>query len=300
MENQQHTQCPSCKSKNLSALHGFYPEMLLKCGGYGLIFDQRIPSQLTLSQHYATYSYSRRKTVSIGTQYSFTQLLKQFEPYRKTNNILDVGCGQGDFLIAAKQKGWNVYGSEYSPAAVKLCEDAGITMHQGEYSPQVFGEKEFDIVTSFEVLEHTYEPHSLLSASLANLRTNGLFYITTPNFNSLLRHLEKNQFRVLGYPEHLALYTPTSLKKLLSQYPLNQQKILTTGIDISRLKTAISPPKITTSEEIKFNPQENMRNNETIREALTNGKAKYIKVVINQLLTMVGKGDTLKAFYTKA
>ena len=299
MEGRLHTECISCESKKLSGIVKYRPQMLMRCGDCGLVFDQRIPSELELSRHYSTYSYSQRKSVSVGTQLSFNELLDRFERFRSTNNILDVGCGQGDFLIAAKNRGWNIYGSEYSPAAVNLCEKAGIVMHQGEYRTGVFGDIVFDLVTSFEVLEHTNSPHDLVSASLSHLRCGGLFYLTTPNYNSVLRYLEGPKFKILGYPEHLALYTPASIVSLLGRYPLEREQLLTTGIDISRLKSSIASKARDTNSRSTFNPQDSRRANEAIRETLATGKGRVLKRAVNRILTLIGAGDTLKAFYVK-
>jgi 2-polyprenyl-3-methyl-5-hydroxy-6-metoxy-1,4-benzoquinol methylase len=298
MNDKHHTQCIACLCQQVKPLRKFKSQQLVVCNNCGLVFDRRIPSPELLTDHYSTYSYSRRKPVSTATQKSFSLLLNQFESYRQTNNILDVGCGQGDFLIAAKSRGWNVYGSEYSQAAVKLCQEADITMLQGEYYSEAFGNMDFDIVTSFEVLEHTNQPHIMISALLSNLRAGGLFYLTTPNFNALLRLFEQDQFKILGYPEHIALYTPISLYKLLQKYPLKQKKLLATGIDITRLKSSI---RLNPEKQAKtiFNPQANMAANEAFRENFSYGKMSYIKAAVNQLLTWTGKGDTLKAFYIK-
>jgi 2-polyprenyl-3-methyl-5-hydroxy-6-metoxy-1,4-benzoquinol methylase len=117
-----HNICPACDSSVVKTSTWLYSPDLLKCNQCGLVFDKRIPSTQELTEHYSTYSYSGRKPVPTATKLSFDNLLDKFEPYRKFNNILDVGCGQGDFLLAAQARGWNVYGSEYSPAAVRLCK----------------------------------------------------------------------------------------------------------------------------------------------------------------------------------
>ena len=289
-----HRKCPVCSVRNIKSAKFLYTEDLYRCKQCGLVFDRRIPSLKELSKHYETYSYSNRKPVSTATQSSFSNLLEKFEEFRNTNNVLDVGCGQGDFLIAAKQRGWNVYGSEYSPAAVQLCKDAGITMYQGKFEANAFGSVKFDIVTSFEVIEHTNEPHDLISESLEPLRKGGLFYLTTPNYNSMLRYLEKQNFKMLGYPEHLVFYTPKSIRKLMVGYPLLKQEILTTGLDVSRIKDLFR-----NSESRKTSRVETMAENSKIRESMVKGKGIYIKNTLNYILTRIGVGDTLKTFYIK-
>ena len=293
----EHFKCPVCYSANILQKKKFEPHNLKQCKDCGVIFESHIPTNEELEKHYSAYSYSSRKPVSQATQKSFSDLLDKFEPYRQTNNLLDVGCGQGDFLIAAKARGWDVYGSEYSPAAVKLCEDSGITMHQGEFLQHTFDGLSVDILTSFEVLEHTNTPHALLKDPLMRLRSGGLFYLTTPNFNSILRHLEKNRFRILGYPEHLVIYTPKSLEQLLKEYPIHRQLVITTGLDITRLNAVFFRRK--SKSDTSFDARQNMADNESIRDLVSSGKGATLKAGINRLLTFSGTGDTLKAFYVK-
>ncbi|WP_446007815.1 class I SAM-dependent methyltransferase [Candidatus Electrothrix sp.] len=289
-----HSNCPLCNAATISDNKWLYCSELLLCSQCGLVFDKRVPSEQELTDHYNTYSYSGRKPLSVATKLSFEKLLDYFEPFRKNSNILDVGCGQGDFLIAARERGWNVYGSEYSPAAIKLCEDAGITMWPGEFSGDSFGDVKFDCVTSFEVLEHVNQPKKLIYNSISPLRAGGLFYLTTPNFNSIMRYFERKNFRILGYPEHLAFYTKKSIRLLLSQYDLVEKKVLTTGIDISRIKDLFR--KV---EQQKTSRVQSMTENNIVRERLSSGKGRYLKNIANYVLTISGTGDTLKAYYLK-
>lgn len=295
MATSLHAKCMSCGSLKLRHLAKYFPNVLMRCRCCGLVFDQRIPSHAELAQHYSIYSYSRRKKLSFGTEQSFNDLLDFFERFRFTNNILDIGCGQGDFLVAARKRGWKVYGTEYSRSAVKLCEEAGITMHEGEYKAGAIGNIVFDVVTCFEVIEHTYDPHDLLSAALSQLKSGGMFYVTTPNFDSILRQVEGSKFRILGYPEHLVLYTPTSLGALLSRYPIRRHKLISTGIDLYRLKSSLfsrngHQPSQAGSGSLA---------NEAIRTRLAEGKGKIIKKYVNFALSILGVGDTLKAYYVK-
>ena len=46
------------------------------------------------------------------------------------------------------------------------------------------------------------------------LRDEGIIYVTTPNFNSLLRYKLKSNYNVITFPEHLSYYTPKTLARL--------------------------------------------------------------------------------------
>ena len=289
-----HYSCPLCSESDIVNKKHLYCNELLQCRQCGLVFDKRVPSQQELTEHYSTYCYSKRKPLSSATKFSFEKLLDYFEPFRIFNKILDVGCGQGDFLVAARKRGWSVYGSEYSPAAVELCEDAGINMWQGEFFGDSFGDVKFDCVTSFEVLEHVNQPSTLISNSISPLRPGGLFYLTTPNFDSIIRHFERRDFRMLGYPEHLVFYTKKSIRYLLSQHNLVEKKILTTGLDISRVKDIVR--KRTSQEKSRV---QTMAENNDVRELLLSRKGAYLKRITNYILSITGTGDTLKVYSIK-
>ncbi len=290
-----HLNCPLCGATDIGNKKRLYCSELFQCSQCGLVFDKRVPSVQELTEHYNTYCYSKRKPLSLATKFSFEKLLDYFEPFRKHNNILDIGCGQGDFLIAARKRGWNVYGSEYSPAAVKLCEDAGIIMWQGEFIGDSFGDVKFDCVTSFEVLEHVNQSGKLISNSISPLRSGGLFYLTTPSFDSIMRYFERKDFRMLGYPEHLVFYTKKSIRYLLSQHHLVEKKILTTGLDISRVKDIVR--KKTSQKKSRV---QTMAENNDARELLLSGKGVYLKWIANYILSLTGTGDTLKVYSIKS
>jgi Fe2+ transport system protein FeoA len=115
------------------------------------VYGERIPSLQELNDHYG--KYPRNTSISPLTIKRYEELLEQFEPYRRTNRLLDVGCGDGHFLEVAKRKGWTVYGTEYTSEAVNVGRAKGIEMHEGLIQ-SFTAAGEFDVITSFEVLEH--------------------------------------------------------------------------------------------------------------------------------------------------
>ena len=289
--------CPVCDSEIFNDLKGFEPCYLAKCKVCSFVFDKRIPSQEELYEHYKVYAYSVLKPISIETVKSYNRLLDEFEKYRDTGNILDMGCGQGDFLVEAKKRNWNVYGTEYSEAAVKLCEARGITMCHGDLNKDIFPGIDFDVITSFEVIEHINTPQEMLKVVDNKLKKEGLFYCTTPNFNALLRYFEKEDFKMIVYPEHISFYTKKSLQFLGNKYGFKTLKTLTTGIDLGRLMALIKSKKVSENPTYK----ENIKvTNENIRDlAGSNRFIGMIKGIINFFLTLLGKGDTLKIYWIK-
>jgi 2-polyprenyl-3-methyl-5-hydroxy-6-metoxy-1,4-benzoquinol methylase len=66
-------------------------------------------------------------------------------------------------LEVAKRKGWEVYGTEYTDEAVAICAAKGINMIKGKLNPAHYAAESFDIITSFEVIEHINNPNEELS-----------------------------------------------------------------------------------------------------------------------------------------
>ncbi|TNF49264.1 MAG: class I SAM-dependent methyltransferase [Bacteroidetes bacterium] len=285
-----HSNCLICSSTSLHLLKDYEKAHLCKCGNCGFVFAQKIPTTEELEEHYK--GYGRNDYLSPITIKRYHELLDQMESFRKTNKLLDVGCGIGYFLEVAKERGWEVYGTEYTDEAVSICTDKGINMHKGQLDPKNYDAESFDVITSFEVIEHINNPLEELGNFNMLLRKGGLVYVTTPNFNSLLRYRLKAAYNVIVYPEHLSYYTPKTLKKVFTVSGFSCRKIETTGISLTRLKT--SQGKSDQAYISASSDDEQLRNSMETKWYL-----KLAKKVINGTLTLIGKGDSLKGWFMK-
>ncbi|HYV91960.1 MAG TPA: class I SAM-dependent methyltransferase [Chitinophagales bacterium] len=268
--------------KRYSAFH------LVKCASCGFVFSQKIPTEQELIDLYN--HYGRDDYLSPVTVKRFHQILDALEKFRQTNNLIDVGCGIGYFLEVAKERGWNVYGTEFTDDAVRICRDKGIMMHQGKLDPENYEPHSFDVVISIEVIEHINNPLEETRNFKSILRTGGCIYLTTPNFNALSRIILKEKWNVLAYPEHLCYYSPKTIRRLFKTQNFSKAKIETTGISITRMKSSMSQSHQT---GIAANSED-----EKLRSAIESNRAlRLIKAVINRTLTFMHSGDNLKATF---
>ena len=206
--------------------------------------------------------------------------------------MIDVGCGIGYFLEEAKKRGWEVYGTEFTDEAIEICSKKEIKMNKGALNPNNYDSQEFDVITSFEVIEHINNPQEELANFYKILRKGGLVYCTTPNFNSLLRYRLKEKYNVLCYPEHLSYYTPKTLKHIFEKEGFRTKSIKATGISLTRLKTS----KSTSNQELISKTSDD----EIIRNRFENNVIlKILKKSINWFLTFFGIGDALKGMFIK-
>ena len=278
--------CLLCNSDWLLPLKGYHDHYLVKCSNCQFVFCKRKPESEELLNHYQ--HYPRANTISPITIKRYDQLLDTFEKFRKNNKIIDVGCGDGYFLEVARMRNWDVYGTEFTHEAVRICELKGIQMCLGSLHPENYEKDFFDIITSFEVIEHINEPRREVEAFDRILRRGGIVYVTTPNFNSISRNLMGSHWNIIEYPEHLSYYTPRTLKKLFLDNHFKLVSLTASGISFNRLKQKMP---LTASA---VNTDENLR--ERIE---TNFVLGTLKGVVNSLLNFFGKGDGLKAYFQK-
>jgi cyclopropane fatty-acyl-phospholipid synthase-like methyltransferase len=68
--------------------------------------------------------------------------------------VVDVGCGTGTILDALRQKGCQVFGLEYSEAALEYCRKKGLNILKFDLQKDSFSGNHFDVAISTEVAEH--------------------------------------------------------------------------------------------------------------------------------------------------
>lgn len=234
--------------------------------------------------------YPVRSDLSPVTRKRFSELLDRMEPYRQTGNLLDVGSGSGFFLDAARERGWNPFGTEYDVRMVEACRGRGIQMEQGQLDPGKYPIGHFDVITSFEVIEHVLFPLVDMGHIASLLRKGGIGYLTTPNFSSISRRLSRGQWSIVNYPEHLNYFTPRSITKLLRSNGLKVQEISTTGISITRLRSGWTGVK-----QSNVDPG---NDDQRLRERIEDRRGLQIaKQMVNGFLRLFGIGDTIKVFF---
>ncbi len=251
------------------------------------VFCNCKPSPGELISYYNTYP--RDTTLSSITMKRYEALCTSFQKFRKTNNILDIGCGDGHFLEIAKKNGWNVYGTEFTERAVEVCTKKGITTFNGQLSSFQMEPDYFDVITSFEVLEHINNPHEDAEVIARLMRPGGVLYITTPNFNSLSRMVLGPKWNVIAYPEHLCYYEKKTLKKLFAGHGFDMLFANSSGLSVDRFRRSSREVQGTDSGI-----------DEGLRKRMEENKFLFLfKFIINTCLDIFNKGDGLKASFVK-
>lgn len=133
--------------------------------------------------------------------------------------VLDVGCGRGAFLDRAKGRSDDVTGIELNGSAASFARKRGLTV-----IPKLVSEHakdcaaKYDVVTSFQVLEHVADPVPFLRDCIACLKIGGLLILGVPNNDSFLQFARDN---ILNQPpHHVGLWNAGSLAALPGFLPI--------------------------------------------------------------------------------
>ncbi|PKP22928.1 MAG: hypothetical protein CVU05_01920 [Bacteroidetes bacterium HGW-Bacteroidetes-21] len=285
--------CILCGSANIFNIKGYESNHLVKCKKCDLIFVSRIPTNEELLNYYNNYAQTEEVYFSEITKRRYLVLLDEFQSYRKTNRILDIGCGKGYFLEIAKENGWEVYGTDISFSNAKNGLRRGINIINSELKNEMFVDSFFDVITSFEVIEHINNPQKEIGLIKKYLRKGGLFYCTTPNINSLARFWLKNSYSVFVYPEHLSFYSRKTLKRLLLDNKFISKGIQTTGFSLARMKSS----KIINNKDISGVSSIDERTRSLFEKNLF---LRGFKNFLNGILNITGTGITIKGYFIKS
>jgi len=160
-----------------------------------------------------------------------SRLLKKFERYRRSGQLLDVGCFKGFFVHSAARRGWNAVGTEVSRPAVEFARRRlGLTVEQGDLLElKQFQNGRFDVITLFDVIEHLSRPDRYVRRAHQLLRPGGLLYLETPNVRALPRYLLGRRWTIF-HRLHRYYFQPQTIDRLLRKAGFERIRITTVGL----------------------------------------------------------------------
>jgi SAM-dependent methyltransferase len=135
----------------------------------------------------------------------------------RSGRLLDLGCGVGNFLAAARDAGFEVTGIELNQNAVRFAREHYGLENVFAMRPEEFRtaqpRRKFDVVTFFEVLEHQEDPEGFLNVAKDCLTHEGYVALSVPNRNRWQKGTE-----TLDYPpNHLTRWSSRALGSFLAR-----------------------------------------------------------------------------------
>jgi ubiquinone/menaquinone biosynthesis C-methylase UbiE len=128
---------------------------------------------------------------------------------KRTDVILDVGCGDGHMLRTLRSDGYqSLHGLEISDYAVQRLRGEGIHMHKGKLPRIPLPDASFDVVIASQVLEHVIRRRFFIKEIKRVLKPGGLACIFVPD--DCLGPIDEK--------EHVICYNSRSLRAFLANY----------------------------------------------------------------------------------
>jgi SAM-dependent methyltransferase len=180
---------------------------ILECARCGL--GHTAPRPKDLAKYYRGYHGGRHGMTASYCARRRLRILRQVAA-GAPGHLLDIGCGDGTFLLAAHAAGWSVVGTEMNTGPAR---QAGLEVYPN--ISDMHSRAPFDAIT----LWHTFEHLTGLRATLEDIRrllsANGVLIIAVPNAGGLQAGIFGSQWFHLDVPRHLYHFTRSSLVNLL-------------------------------------------------------------------------------------
>ncbi|MDP3980017.1 MAG: class I SAM-dependent methyltransferase [Chlamydiota bacterium] len=165
------------------------------------------------------YSEKFRKSKS---QYFFSKITQSVTP---GSRLLDIGCGDGDFLENAKQN-YQCYGLEISEyLALQARARGNLKIEVGRFPDKGLFQERFHAVTMLSLLEHLVNPREALKRCYELLEPGGVLFLKTVNYQCLNRRVMGAHWTGLRPPDHVVYFGPENLKKLMKDIGYRKVKI---------------------------------------------------------------------------
>ncbi len=192
-------------------------ETLVTCDHCDLVFTSPRLSRQFILKGYTENNDPGYVSQAEGRITSFKACLKKVARFQKVGKVLDVGAAAGFFLKVAKDAGWETFGIEPSKYLSEFGNKSyGVNIHQGTIEDMPNWNTKMDVVTLWDVLEHTFDPKDVLKRCNAYLRDGGHVVVNYPNIaNWMARLAGRNYWFIISV--HLFYFTPKTIKKMLEE-----------------------------------------------------------------------------------
>lgn len=164
-------------------------------------------------------TYDRRRSGEVFLRERHHLFLRRARPGR----LLDVGCGEGGFLEAARGRGFDVAGLDLDAGNVEAARGRGLPVEHtllldgaGALASSLRGRR-YDWVTAFEVLEHQADPLAFLGAARGLLAPGGALCGSVPNRDRLLVARDRRHNTGDLPPHHFLWFSIASLRAALER-----------------------------------------------------------------------------------
>jgi SAM-dependent methyltransferase len=181
------------------------------CQACGL--GHTLPRPDDLGRYYGErYHGGRHGATDAYCTWRRARLVKQVLGEGRGRALLDVGCGDGTFLLRARSQGWSVRGTELN---ADIARQAGLAVDERLEDACQAGP--YACITLWHSLEHLPDPAGALRSICQALAPGGAVIVAVPDASSLQARVFGAGWFHLDVPRHLFHFAPGSLRRMLEE-----------------------------------------------------------------------------------
>jgi 2-polyprenyl-3-methyl-5-hydroxy-6-metoxy-1,4-benzoquinol methylase len=205
---------------------------------FDMLLTHPQPSLENLGRYYESANYISHTDGNKSLFEKMYQFVKNIALKNKLNlinelspakgKLLDIGAGTGDFLLVAKNNGWETFGTEPSEKARAIAIKKGVSIIDATASLE---DHSLDIITMWHVLEHVPDLENQIKELKRLLKPNGTLLVAVPNFKSFDANYYGKFWAAFDVPIHFWHFSKTAIKLLFEKENMTLQKVLPMKFD---------------------------------------------------------------------
>lgn len=180
---------------------------LYRCGQCD--FEIFLPQIIGSPSFYTELSKPNDNNISVYYEDMKWDFVEAQKEVMSCNNIIEFGCGPGQFLTLSKSKGRKVVGIEYNETAIKAANAKGLEVYAADDLPEQL-KGNFDGAFTFHVLEHVASPMNFLSQIAYYVKPGGLIGVSVPNQQGPIKYM--NLCAMNMPPHHASRWSESSFR----------------------------------------------------------------------------------------
>ncbi len=154
--------------------------------------------------------------------------IKLINAQSQKGKLLDIGAGTGDFLVVAKNDGWETTGIEPSLKAKAIAINKGVSFAENLSD---LPSHSFDVITMWHVLEHIPNLEEYILELKRLIKPKGTIIIAVPNFKSFDAEFYGRHWAAYDVPRHIWHFSKNTIEKLFFEKEMKLIEVLPMKFD---------------------------------------------------------------------